>query len=71
MAMRRTALALGTLLGALGAASAAGAHPGHGVAPDGFLHWATEPVHAAPLALLVLTVGLAWRRRARARLPRR
>jgi hypothetical protein len=68
MAMRRTALALGTLLGGLGAGSAAGAHPGHGLVPDGFLHWATEPLHAAPLALLVLAIGLAWRRRARARL---
>ncbi len=67
--MRRTVLALGALLGALCAGSA-GAHPGHGLVADGFFHWMTEPLHAAPLAL-ALALGLAWRRRARARLPLR
>ena len=52
---------------ALSFASAAGAHPGHGL--DGFassaLHYLTEPVHVAPLALAALALGLLLRRRGR------
>jgi hypothetical protein len=69
--MRRIALALGALLGALGMAGVAGAHPGHGLAAEGWLHYATEPLHVAPLALIALSLVLARRRRARMRLPTR
>lgn len=39
------------------------AHPGHGVIPaDQPAHW-FEPMHAAPLIVSVLAIGLvAWRR---------
>jgi len=67
--MRRIALGVGASL--LGVASAAAAHPGHGLAAQGWLHWAVEPLHAAPLALLVIGLALAWRRRTRARMPTR
>jgi len=54
-------IAIGLLL-----ATSAAAHPGHGVTPDGWLHALTEPLHAAPLVLLV--AGLwALRRRQRRR----
>jgi MYXO-CTERM domain-containing protein len=69
--MRRTALALGGLLGALGTGSVAGAHPGHGLAAEGLLHYATEPLHVAPLALIAFGFLLARRRRARMRAPSR
>ena len=59
--MWRTALGVGTSL--LGVASAAAAHPGHGLA-HGWLHWATEPLHVAPPALAAV---LLWRARRRAR----
>ena len=65
--MRRIALALGSLLGALGTAGVAGAHPGHGLAAEGLLHYATEPLHVAPLALIAFSFVLARRRRARMR----
>jgi hypothetical protein len=52
-------------------AGAAAAHPGHGLAPDGWLHWLTEPLHVAPLGVTALALALAWRRRARARVPTR
>lgn len=47
-----------------GSASAAGAHPGHGLGggSDGWLHYLTEPLHAAPPALVAVTLVLAWRR---------
>lgn len=48
---------------ALSVASAAGAHPGHGV--DGgsshWLHYLTDPLHVGPIALVALTLALAWR----------
>jgi hypothetical protein len=60
--MRRSALAIGTWLAS---ASAAAAHPGHGLAAEGWLHWATEPLHVAPPALLALAGMLLWRARRR------
>jgi len=57
----------------LALASAAAAHPGHGLdgGSDSWLHYASDPYHVAPLALVALTLVLAWRRwresRARAR----
>ena len=60
--MRRIALALGTWLAL---ASAASAHPGHGITAEGRLHWATEPLHVAPPALLALAGVLLWRARRR------
>jgi cytochrome c-type biogenesis protein CcmH/NrfF len=63
--MWRSALGVGTSL--LGVASAAAAHPGHGVVAQGWLHWATEPLHVAPPALVALGAVLLWRARRRAR----
>ena len=67
--MKKVALALGAT--ELVMTSAAAAHPGHGLAAGGWLHYATEPLHIAPLALVVLVLALAWRWRARARVPSR
>ena len=51
----------------LGVATAAAAHPGHGLAAQSWLHYLAEPLHVAPIALGALALGLAWRRRARQR----
>jgi len=50
---------------ALSSASAAWAHPGHGLGGGSahWLHYASDPLHAAPLALLAFTLALGWRRR--------
>jgi MYXO-CTERM domain-containing protein len=63
--MKRIPLGVGGAL--LFVASAAAAHPGHGLGAEGLLHYATEPLHVAPAALVGLALALAWRRRARAR----
>ncbi len=48
-------------------ASSAAAHPGHGLGGGSahWLHYLSEPLHVAPLAVaaLALVFGLAWRRR--------
>ena len=67
--MKRVSLGAGSAL--LFVASAAAAHPGHGITPDGWLHWVSEPLHVAPLAVIGLALGLAWRRQARVRVPTR
>jgi hypothetical protein len=67
--MKRISLGAGAAL--LLAAGAAAAHPGHGLGAQGWLHWATEPLHVAPLALIGLALALAWKRRTRARVPTR
>jgi MYXO-CTERM domain-containing protein len=67
--MKRICLGVGAALPLV--ASAAAAHPGHGLAAQGWLHWATDPLHVAPLALIGLALALAWRRRTRARVPTR
>jgi hypothetical protein len=57
----------------LGVASAASAHPGHGLdgGSESWLHYLSDPLHVAPLALAAVTLVLAARRwreaRARAR----
>jgi hypothetical protein len=53
---------------ALSFANAAGAHPGHGLegAASSALHYLTEPLHVAPLALAVFALCLEVRRRRRA-----
>jgi len=60
--MRRIALAIATWLAL---ASAAAAHPGHGVTAEGWLHWTMEPLHVAPPALLAFAGVLLWRARRR------
>lgn len=65
--MARRAFGVGAFL--FGLATPAAAHPGHGLVAQGWLHWATEPVHAAPLGIVALALVLAVRRRARARVP--
>ena len=55
---RSTVLAAPFLVLVLVLAAPAVAHPGHGGAEGGLLHYVTEPVHAA-FALLVLAVGVA------------
>ena len=59
----------------LGVASAASAHPGHGLdgGSDSWLHYLSDPFHVAPLALCALTLVLAARRwrEARARVRTR
>jgi hydrogenase/urease accessory protein HupE len=49
-------------------ASAAAAHPGHGLGggSQSWLHYLSEPLHVAPLALAMLSVGLWSRRRTQA-----
>lgn len=66
--MMRISLGLGAAQ--LVVASAAAAHPGHGLAGSGWLHYATDPLHVAPVALIGLGLAFAWRR-ARARVPTR
>jgi len=62
--MRTGTSTLGVACTALLVASAAGAHPGHGL--DGgsthWLHYLSDPLHLAPLALVAFTLALAWRR---------
>lgn len=67
MATRMRALGAGASL--VMAASAAAAHPGHGLGGDasGWLHYLTEPLHVAPLALAAVAGVLVWRRRRSAR----
>jgi hypothetical protein len=67
--MKRICLGVGAAL--LVVANAATAHPGHGLGAPGWLHYATEPLHVAPVALIGLALALAWRRRTRARVPTR
>jgi hypothetical protein len=56
--------ALGVAGAVLSVASAALAHPGHGLGGDGsgWLHHLSEPLHVAPPALIGLSLALAWRR---------
>lgn len=61
------------LLGALLAPATALAHPGHGeTAPDGWLHYLTEPAHVMLLVALgsVAVVGVRWRGARKSRPPR-
>ena len=56
----------------LGMAEAAAAHPGHGIGggSEAWLHYLSEPLHVAPLALAALALALVRvhrRRAARAR----
>ena len=67
--MKRISLGVG--VAPLLVAGAAAAHPGHGLGATGWLHWATDPLHVAPLALIGLALALAWRRRTRAHVPTR
>ena len=55
---------IGIASAALGVASAAAAHPGHGLdgGSEHWLHYVSDPLHVAPLALVALTLVLAWRR---------
>ena len=54
----RVALTLASLL----AATAASAHPGHGLDPSGatLLHWLASPEHVAPLAGLAALCAVLW-----------
>ena len=71
--MRNRTGMLGVACAALLVASAAGAHPGHGL--DGgsthWLHYLSDPLHIAPVALVALSLALAWRRRRGLRAPTR
>jgi MYXO-CTERM domain-containing protein len=67
--MKRIPLGVGAAL--LCVASAAAAHPGHGLGAQGWLHYVTDPLHVAPAALIGLALAFAWRRRTRARVPTR
>jgi hypothetical protein len=53
---------------ALGVASTAAAHPGHGLAGGSadWLHSLSDPLHVAPAVLVGLALGLVWQRRRRA-----
>jgi hypothetical protein len=62
--MRSIALGVGASL-LMGTAAAA--HPGHGAPAPMWLHYTTEPLHVAPLSVIVFALGAVWRRRARAR----
>jgi len=65
--MRRAAFGIGACL--FSVASAAAAHPGHGLAggSESWLHYATDPLHVAPFVLAALALA-SWRRaRAHAR----
>jgi hypothetical protein len=54
------------IIGGLAALAAAGsgtawAHPGHGTTdPATVSHFVLEPIHAAPLVLLLLATGAVW-----------
>lgn len=63
--MTRHSFPLGAAL-ALVAALPAAAHPGHGGASAGWLHFLATPEHALPLALLALASAAAVARLARA-----
>ena len=65
--MRRAALGIGVFLLAL--AHAAAAHPGHGLegGSESWLHYATEPLHVGPIALVAVALVVARRRRRPAR----
>ncbi len=54
---------------AFGIAGAAAAHPGHGLdgGSEHWLHYVSDPLHVAPLALCALTLVLAARRWRQAR----
>ena len=71
--MRNGTRALGAAGAALLVASAAGAHPGHGIGGGSthWLHYLSDPLHIAPFALAALTLALAWRRRRGLRAPTR
>jgi hypothetical protein len=61
---------LTTFAAALGLASQAAAHPGHGLGGGSthWLHYLSDPLHLAPFAVGALAIALAWRQRsARAR----
>jgi len=64
MRSSRTMRAASVAGAALSIANAAAAHPGHGL--DGgsshWLHYASDPLHVAPLALGALALAFAWRR---------
>ncbi len=63
--MRIAARFLALASAALGLASAAAAHPGHGLGDGSMhpLHYLSDPLHVAPFAVAALAIGLAWRRR--------
>jgi hypothetical protein len=57
--------AAGAAGAALAIANAAAAHPGHGLegGSSHWLHYLSDPLHVAPLALVGL-IAVVWRRRA-------
>jgi hypothetical protein len=63
--MRLGKRALGAAGATLVIASAAAAHPGHGLAGGSaqWLHYLTDPLHVAPPVLVGLAVALVWQRR--------
>jgi hypothetical protein len=66
--MRIGKRAAGAAGAALAFAQAAAAHPGHGLAGGSShaLHYLSDPLHVAPLALAGLALAVGWRRRRRA-----
>jgi hypothetical protein len=70
MPNQRTLSVLSTAALVMSLAGAAAAHPGHGLAggSQSALHYLGEPLHVAPFVLAALALGLAARRRSRARL---
>lgn len=71
--MRNRTRTLAAASGMLLVASAAGAHPGHGLGGGSthWLHYLSDPLHIAPFALVALTLALVWWRRRRPRAPAR
>ena len=67
--MRIGKRAFGAAGAALAIASAAAAHPGHGLAGGSAngLHYLSDPLHVAPPLLVGLALGLVWQRRRAAR----
>jgi hypothetical protein len=61
--MRRLTLAAAAAAASF-VAGAAAAHPGHGLGggSDALLHYMTDPLHVAPLALVAWTLVLARKR---------